>query len=531
MTVSPSSGSGPRTTAAHGPAAALTGDGPDAALTGGGPDAALAGDGSAGSPQANPERALVAERFDDWVRTLSEWLTIPSVSADPARHPEVLRSAEFFADQLRQTGFPRVEVLSSGPYLPAVAAHWPSGDPDAVRVVLYGHHDVQPADGEERWIHPPFDPTVIDGVLYGRGASDDKGNMATHLLGLTARLRATGRSAPAVDLTVVVEGEEESGSTHVTELLADVKKLMTEAGPDASAETDVIVVTDTGIFDADTPSVVVGMRGMVSGELHVHGPDIDLHSGQFGGAVPNPLAELARLVAALHDDDGRVAVPGFYTGVIEPDADDRAAVAALPFDEQAWLTGPAASRALAGEQGYSTLERLGSRPTAEVNGIYGGYTGPGGKTIVPTDGYAKLSFRLTGKQDPAHIRTLVEQFVADTVRDGLTAEIRWESDGVAPLSTDPGHPATMATRRALGRAFDTDTVLITREGGSGPESDLVTAFDAPMVFIGVMTPDDQIHAPNEKAPLALLQKGCEAMAHLWRELADVGRSQLRSNNG
>lgn len=483
------------------------------------------------APRANPERALVAERFDDWVRTLSEWLTIPSVSADPARRGDVLRSAEFFADQLRQTGFPRVEVLNEGPYLPAVAAHWPSGDPDAVRVVLYGHHDVQPADGEERWTHPPFDPTVIDGVLHGRGASDDKGNIATHLLGLTAHLRATERSAPAVDLTVVVEGEEESGSTHVTELLADVKTFMTRAGADSADETDVIVVTDTGIFSADTPSVVVGMRGMIAGELHVHGPDIDLHSGQFGGAVPNPLAELARLVAALHDDDGRIAVPDFYDGVIEPDAADRAAIAALPFDEQAWLTGPAASRALAGEKGYSTLERLGARPTAEVNGIYGGYTGPGGKTIVPTDGYAKLSFRLTGKQDPAHIRKVVDQFIADNLRDGLTAEIHWESDGVAPLYTDPKHPATLATQRALGRAFDTDTVLITREGGSGPESDLVQAFNAPMVFIGVMTPEDQIHAPNEKAPLALLQKGCEAMAHLWRELAAVGRKQLRTSNG
>ena len=466
----------------------------------------------------NPERDAVLAGADNWLETLQSWVRIPSVSADPGHRSDVAASAGYLADQLRSTGFPRVQVLDDGPWLPAVLAHWPSGDPDAVRVVVYGHHDVQPADGEERWTHPPFEPRIIDGVLHGRGASDDKGNIAMHLLGLSAHLSATGRTAPAVDLTLLVEGEEESGSPHISALLERYRDQLAA---------DLIVVSDTGIFAADTPSVCIGMRGLVAGEIHVHGPDVDLHSGSFGGAVPNPIAELARILAALHDENRHIAVPGFYDDVVPPTAAERAATAALPFDEQAWITGPAASRVAAGEAGWSTLERVGARPTAEINGIWGGYTGPGNKTIVPTDASAKLTFRLVGRQDPATIQRLVSEYVATTARPGVTVEMRWEGAGVAPLYVDTSHPATAATRTALGLAFDTDVVLMTREGGSGPEAELSAVIGAPLVFLGVMTDEDQIHAPNEKASVSLLLKGCEAVAHLWRELAAAGRAGLR----
>ncbi len=466
----------------------------------------------------NPERAAVLAGADRWLEMLQKWVRIPSVSADPDRRADVAGSAEFLAEQLRGNGFPDVRVLDEGPWLPAVLAHWPSGDPDAVRVVVYGHHDVQPADGVERWLHPPFEPTIIDGVLHGRGASDDKGNIAMHLLGLSAHLSATGRSAPAVDLTLLVEGEEESGSPHIMDLLT--------AHRDELAA-DLIVVSDTGIFSPATPSVCIGMRGLVAGEIHVHGPDIDLHSGSFGGAVANPITELSRILAALHDDDRHIAVPHFYDDVPVPTEEERAATAALPFDEQAWIAGPAASRVAAGESGWSTLERIGARPTAEINGIWGGYTGPGNKTIVPTDAYAKLTFRLVGRQQPAMIQRLVTDYVSSVAGPGVTAEIHWEGAGVAPLYVDTTHPATTAARKALGLAFDTDEVLMTREGGSGPEAELADVIGAPLVFLGVMTDDDQIHAPNEKAPVALLLKGCEAVAHLWRELADLGRAGLQ----
>lgn len=464
------------------------------------------------------ERSAVLSGADEWLDLLQDWVRIPSVSADPAHSADVAASAQFLADRLRATGFPQVKVLDDGPWLPAVLASWPSGDPNAVRVLVYGHHDVQPADGVNRWTHPPFEPRILDGVLYGRGASDDKGNIAMHLLGLSAHLAATGRTAPAVDLTLLVEGEEESGSPHIKELLTSHREELAA---------DLIVVSDTGIFGSGTPSVCIGMRGLVAAEIHVHGPDVDLHSGSFGGAVPNPITELTRILGALHDENRRIAVPGFYDDVVDPTDAERAATAALPFDEHAWITGPAASRTAAGEAGWSTLERIGARPTAEINGIWGGYTGPGNKTIVPTDAYAKVTFRLVGRQQPEKIAQQVTAFVADTVRPGVTAEIHWEGGGVAPLYVDTTHPATTAARKALGLAFDTDEVLMTREGGSGPEADLAEAIGAPLVFLGVMTDDDQIHAPNEKAPVRLLLKGCEAVAHLWRDLAEVGRDGLK----
>ncbi|HET8589640.1 MAG TPA: M20/M25/M40 family metallo-hydrolase [Nakamurella sp.] len=463
------------------------------------------------------ERDAVAAGADAWLGTLSDWIAIPSVSADPGHAGDVAASAQYLADALRQTGFPTVEVLAGGPYLPAVFAHWPSGDPDAVRVVVYGHHDVQPAAFEDGWTYPPFEPHLVDGLLHGRGASDDKGNVAIHLLGLQAHLRATGRSSPAVDLTLVVEGEEESGSPHISALLADLAGRL---------PADVVVISDTGIFDARTPSLVTGMRGLVGGELRVQGPDIDLHSGSFGGAVANPITELVRILAAMHDADRRVAIPGFYDGVDEPTPEERALIDALPFDEQAWVTGPAASKEPTGERGYSTLERIGMRPTAEINGIHGGYTGPGGKTIVPTDAYAKLSFRLVGRQDPAAVRRAVDAFVAAQAGPAVSASMHWEGAGVRPLVVPADHPATLAARRALGAAFGTDTVLITREGGSGPEAELAGTIGAPLVFLGVMTNEDRIHAPDERAPVALLLKGAEAVAHLWRELAGLGRSGM-----
>lgn len=439
------------------------------------------------------------------------------MSADPAHRGDVAASAAHLVKLLRDTGFPTAEVLDAGPYQPAVYAHWPSGDPDAVRVVVYGHHDVQPASLADGWTFPPFEAHVVDGLLHGRGASDDKGNVAIHLLGLAAHLAATGRTSPAVDLTLVVEGEEESGSPHISALLADL---------DGRLAADVVVVSDTGIFDATTPSLVTGMRGLVNGELHVHGPDVDLHSGSFGGAVANPITELVHILAAIHDQNRHIAIPGFYDGVDEPTDEERALIATLPFDEPSWITGPACSRAAVGEAGYSTLERLGMRPTAEINGIWGGYTGPGGKTIVPTDAYAKLSFRLVGRQDPAAVMRRVGEFVAAHASPGVTATMTWEGQGVRPLVVDADHPAMQAARRALGAAFDTDTVLITREGGSGPEAELAATIGAPMIFLGVMTDDDRIHAPDERAPIDLLLKGAEAVALLWRELAAADRVAL-----
>jgi acetylornithine deacetylase/succinyl-diaminopimelate desuccinylase-like protein len=463
-------------------------------------------------------RAYVQDRRQEFLDGLSDWLRIPSISADPEHAPDLERSADFLVQHLLAAGFPTVEVWST-PGHPAVFAEWPSGDPDAPTVVLYGHHDVQPVDPVELWDSAPFDPFVRDTEhgqeLVGRGAIDDKGQVYFHLLGLAAHLAVTGRTAPAVNLKLVIEGEEESGSPNFAQLLRDHR---------AELECDVVVVSDTGVFSRDAISVCVGMRGMLRGDISLRGPGGDLHSGSFGGAVANPATVLARLIARLHDDDAHVTLPGFYDKVVELSPRDRELMAALPFDEQAWLQ-DAQSTATFGERGFTTLERTGARPTAEINGMWGGYTGAGGKTIIPSDAHAKLSFRLVAAQDPddlpAQLDAWIEERRADgTIPPGIEVDVAWEANGVRPCLTPLEHPALQSVTRAMARAFESD-VLYTREGGSGPEADLAEILDAPVVFLGVGLPDDRIHAPNEKADVEFLLRGAEAAAYLWSDLADT----------
>jgi acetylornithine deacetylase/succinyl-diaminopimelate desuccinylase-like protein len=454
-------------------------------------------------------REFIDTHRQDLLGDLDDWLRIPGISAQPEHHGDVRRSAEWFVDAARRTGFPTVQIWDDGPWLPAVYAEWPSDDPAAPTVLIYGHHDVQPVDPLELWQTDPFVPTVDGDVLRARGASDDKGQLLFHLLGVRAHLAATGRSTPAVNLKLIIEGEEESGSPNFGELL--------ERHRDRLA-CDVVVVTDTGMVAPDVPSTVTGMRGLAALTVTFHGPDLDLHSGVFGGAVPNPATAIARLVAALHDHQGRVQVPGFYDDVLELTDAERELFAKVPVDDASFLT-VAQSRALHGEAGYSTLERIGARPTAEVNGLGGGYQGAGHKTIVPSDAFAKLSFRLVADQDPAKIIKGVEQFVADQTPDGITAHLEWEGSGVRACVVPLDTPAYRVLTEAISAAFDGAPVLPTREGGSGPEAALQEAVSAPLVFLGVGLPDDQIHAPNEKVNLSMLFKGAEAAAHLWSGFA------------
>jgi acetylornithine deacetylase/succinyl-diaminopimelate desuccinylase-like protein len=444
--------------------------------------------------------------YDD----LDQWLRIPSISASPDHKADVRRSAEWAAEALRRTGFGTVEVWETeNAGHPAVYAERHVGD-DKPTVVIYGHHDVQPVDPVELWESPPFEPTRRGDDLYARGAVDDKGQVLFHLLGLEAALAAYGDIG--VNLKVLVEGEEEVGSPNFPALLRANRERL---------RCDVVVVSDTGIFDKDTPSMCVGMRGLVYCQLDVYGPTVDLHSGSFGGGVPNPLTELARLIARLHDDDRHVTIPGFYDSVVPLSDRERELMAALPFDEQAWLK-DAASTATLGEAGYSTLERVGARPTAEVNGIWGGYTGTGQKTIIPAEAHAKISFRLVADQDPKAVEDAFRAWVAERITEGLRHELTFLSQGVRPCLTPLDHPAVQAATTAMEEAFGT-RVLYTREGGSGPEADLAEILEAPVVFLGVGLPDDRIHSPNEKVHLPYLVKGAEAAAYLWRELANLPR--------
>ena len=448
---------------------------------------------------------------------LDAWLRIPSISADPVHAPDVRASADWLAEAFRRDGFPTVEIWDT-PGAPAVFAEWPAAEPDATTVLVYGHHDVQPVDPLEKWVTPPFEPTIRGEELYARGAADDKGQLLFHLLGLRAHLAATGRDTPAVTLRFLIEGEEESGSPHFADLLRKRRDRVAS---------DVTVVTDTGVFARDFPTTTTGMRGLTGCQIDFHGPDVDLHSGSFGGAVANPLTALAGLLAALHDEDGRVAIPGFYDAVVPLTEEERARFAELPFDEKDWLAGPARSRAAVGEAGFTTLERIGARPTAEVNGMWGGYMGPGHKTIVPSDAYAKVTFRLVPDQRGADLKPLVLKFVEEHTPPGITANVRWESDGVAPLVTPLDSPALAALVRAMEKSFGRQ-VGFAREGGSGPEADLAEILGAPVVFLGVGLPDDAVHSPNERVVLPMLERGAEAAAYLWTELASPGSHSPRS---
>jgi acetylornithine deacetylase/succinyl-diaminopimelate desuccinylase-like protein len=463
---------------------------------------------------SSPEREFVRAHLDDLHADLDAWLRIPSISADPSHAPDVAASAAWLAEALRRTGFPTVEIWPT-PGAPAVFAEWRSADAGAPVVLVYGHHDVQPVDPLELWEHPPFEPTLVEGPdgpeLHARGVIDDKGNVAFHLLGMRAHLAATGRDSPAVTVKLLVEGEEESGSPHFAALLRqNLERLAC----------DVVVVSDTGMAAPDVPSVVTAMRGLADAEMTLRGPAVDLHSGSFGGAVPNPLHAMARLLAGLHDEKGRVTLPGFYDKVRPLGDRERELMARVPFDEDAWLKGPAASKIATGEEGFSTLERVGARPTAEVNGLWGGYTGPGHKTIIPAEAHAKLTFRLVPDQRPEDVAGQLRAWVEANLPEGMDAEVHAPPGGVAPCASDLDSPWMDALLSAIAQAFDTDAgeVLFTREGGSGPEADLVEVLGAPLLFLGAGLPTDRIHSPNERVLLPMLYRGAEATAHLWREL-------------
>ncbi|MEU0371593.1 dipeptidase [Streptomyces sp. NPDC006283] len=456
-------------------------------------------------------RTYIQQHRAAFLDDLAEWLRIPSVSAQPEHDADVRRSAEWLAGKLTATGFPVAEIWPT-PGAPAVFAEWPSGDPDAPTVLVYGHHDVQPAAREDGWHTDPFEPQIVDGRMYGRGAADDKGQVFFHTLGVRAHLAATGRTTPAVNLKMLIEGEEESGSPHFRALV--------ESHADRLAA-DAVIVSDTGMWSKSTPTVCTGMRGLADCEIALYGPDQDIHSGSFGGAVPNPATVAARLVAALHDENEQVTVPGFYEGVAPLTDAERELFAELPFDEETWLR-TATSHGILGEAGYSTLERIWARPTAELNGIGGGYQGPGGKTIIPSSARLKLSFRLVAGQEPDKIERAVTDWVASKVPAGIRHEIVFGA-ATRPCLTPLDHPALQSVVRAMGRAFDGQKIRFTREGGSGPAADLQDVLAAPVLFLGISVPSDGWHAPNEKVELDLLLKGVETTAHLWGDMAEALR--------
>jgi acetylornithine deacetylase/succinyl-diaminopimelate desuccinylase-like protein len=461
-------------------------------------------------------RDFIAANAAEFSVALRDWLSIPSVSADPARRGDVRKSAEWLVGYLKEAGFPQAEVWETDG-LPAVYAHWPAADPAAPKVLVYGHHDVQPAAVADGWDYEPFAPYEKDGRIFGRGASDDKGQVLFHALGVRAALAANAAQAPPVTLTLLIEGEEESGSPNFAQLLRERKEQL---------GSDVIVISDTTMWAADTPSICTGMRGLVDAEITVTGPTRDLHSGSFGGGVPNPAHVLASLLAGLHDENGHITLPGFYADVVPLSAEERALLAKLPFDAVGWLHDAGDSRVTYGEAGYTTLERIWARPTAEVNGLWGGHAGPGPKTIIPQAAHAKLSFRLVADQEPAKVVESLRKYLKAVTPNGVVVSLT-AGTGVRPCRSAIDSPAVAAARRAMQRAFGRE-VLFTKEGGSGPEADLADILGAPLVFVAVGLDADQIHAPNEYVDLSRLLRGAESIAYLWEELSSPGGTTPRT---
>jgi len=441
-----------------------------------------------------------------FVDELIELLRIPSISAHPDHAPDVRRNAEHLAAAAREAGFSTVEVVETEGH-PAVYAER-MVDPALPTVLVYGHHDVQPADPLDEWVSPPFEPEVRDGKLFARGAVDDKGQVYMHLKAVEAHLRTRGELP--VNLRLLVEGEEEVGSSHFEQLVADL-------GDRLAA--DFAVVSDTGIFARGVPSLTVGLRGLAGVEVEVRGPSLDLHSGVFGGAVQNPIEALARMLASLKDPaTGRVTVPGFYDDVVEPTAAEREGYRSLPFDEAAFRATAGGIPATVGEEGWSVLEARWVRPTLEINGIWGGYQGPGGKTIVPAHAGAKITCRLVPNQKPEVIANLVAGALRAATPPGVTTEVTARGGG-SPVITPADHPAVRAASRAMGAVFGVEPVII-REGGSIPPVEVFQrVLGMQSVLVGVGLPDDQIHAPNEKFDLDHYAMGIRILARLWDEVA------------
>ena len=446
--------------------------------------------------------------FEASLERLLAVLRIPSVSTDPAYGAECRRAAEWSAAQLRDIGFDTRLVETPGQ--PMVVGH--REVPGAQRRVLfYGHYDVQPPDPLELWDAPPFEPKVVDGPrgpqLRGRGTSDDKGQFMTFLEAARA-WRAEAGELP-VSVTVLLEGEEETGSPSLGPFL--------EAHKD-ELRADVALVCDTTQWDAATPAITTRLRGLMLDEITVTTAKRDLHSGMFGGPARNPIHVLARLIAALHDEDGRVLVPGFYDGIAEVPPDVMAQWKSLGFDERAFLA-EAGLTAVAGERGRDVLELLWARPTCDVNGIHGGYTGEGSKTIVPARASAKVSFRLVAGQDPLKIRESFRRYLEGLVPPG--AALAFAAHGASPALELPlESPFIAAARRALTDEWGKEAVLM----GCGASIPIVGAFKRDLgmdaLMVGFALDDDRIHSPNEKYELASFRKGTRSWARILGALAE-----------
>ncbi len=446
----------------------------------------------------------VEQNRQRFLEELRHFLEIPSISALPDHREDIWRAARWLAEEMQRIGLQEVQVLPTGGN-PVVYGQW-LGAPGKPTALVYGHYDVQPVDPLDEWETPPFEPAVRDGDVFARGAADDKGQVFVHLKAAEALLRESGRLP--VNLKFLIEGEEEVGSEHLDAFIAERQELL---------RADLAVVSDTSMFQRGMPSICYGLRGIAYWQVDVVGPRSDLHSGTYGGAVHNPIQVLVEMLASLKDPEQRITIPGFYDRVRPLSPEEREQFARLPFDEEAYKA-ELGVRTLVGEAGYTVLERLWARPTLEINGIWGGFTGEGPKTVIPARAHAKVSCRLVPDQDPYEVDRLFQDHIRRIAPPSVDVQVRLLSTG-KPSLTPLDHPAVQAAARALERGFGKQPVFI-RGGGSIPVvATLQEVLKVPTVLVGLGTPDEHAHAPNERFPLENFYGGILSIAALWEELA------------
>jgi acetylornithine deacetylase/succinyl-diaminopimelate desuccinylase-like protein len=461
----------------------------------------------------NAVLAAADSEFENSLDRLFGFLRIPSISADPAYKAECDKAANWIAGELQSLGF--VAGVRPTPGIPMVVAHYtPKGTAAKLpHVLFYGHYDVQPADPVDLWKSPPFEPTRRtdgDGVerIYGRGSADDKGQLMTFVEAARAWIATSGLLP--IKATFLIEGEEEFGSPSLIPFLTANK---------AELSCDAAFVCDTNMWDARTPAITTRLRGLVHEEITVTGPRIDLHSGMYGGPAMNPIRVLAKVIAALHDKTGKVTIPGFYDGVADLPKAVKKQWLSLKFSEKKFL-GELGLKVAAGEKGYSVLEQLWARPTAEVNGIWGGYTGAGTKTVLPSKAHAKFTFRLVGKQKPEKVLKAFQKFVRQRIPNDCKVEFSGRGGGNRATEIPENNPWIAKSAAALGHEFKRDAVLI----GSGGSIPICRSFKDILgidsVLVGFGLADDAIHSPNEKYNVGSFRHGIRSWVRIMAALAE-----------
>jgi acetylornithine deacetylase/succinyl-diaminopimelate desuccinylase-like protein len=438
------------------------------------------------------------QHHQDYLEGLKTFLRIPSISTLSEHKPDIQKAAEFVKSELATAGLQQAQLIE-GQGNPLVYAEW-LGAPGKPTILFYGHYDVQPPDPLDEWRSPPFEPAIRNDNIYARGSADDKGQTYILIKAVEGLLKQHGRLP--VNVKFLIEGEEEVGGEHIESYVASKP---------ARIKADAAVICDTEMFAPELPTICVGLRGIVYGELIVQGADHDLHSGVYGGAAPNPIQAIAEILTTLKDREGHIRIPGFYDRVQPPSQKERTAWSRLPFDEQEYKDKEVGVKELVGEPEIQLFERLWARPTLEVHGIRGGFTGEGAKTVIPARALAKLSMRLVADQRPDEATAQLQKAVAAACPKGVAAEFK-PIHSAPPSLVNPDNKFIHAAAEAMKQVFGKETVYI-RSGGSIP---IVAAFDAslgiPSVMMGFGLPDDNLHAPNEKMHLPNFFRGIEAVA-------------------